>query len=677
MVIAVLFALLHTLGGAALTLLAVRRATLWERLALGVPMGVAIFGLVGLIFASLLGMGWPALILALLAAVAPLAVLRSPDRRRQLLREVRRARPRGKWSVGRIFGIALGLALMAALVSFFRGALYFAPDGSLRTTNWSNMGDVAYHVGIIEGFVRGENYPPEHPEYAGARLTYPFLIDFVAAQYVAVGARITEALFVQNLLLIFASVTLLRKMTLSVTGRTLAARLVVPVALLSGGWGFLRFVSDALQFEGGLGQLLMNLPRDYTNDAENGYRWGNMMTVLLGTQRSIMLGIPTGLAIWRLWWRARAESPQSPAPECPPAPSNGGEENRRLMLLAGGLCGFLPLGHLHTFLVMGCIGFLWTIYTRRWKLWAPFWGILLAIGVPCAIFMLTQSQTETEPFRRFHPGWDYKVMSDERMIGLFDAQIGLPTKVGWILASIPVWAGAWLKNTGMTIPLLLVAFLSAEEPAVLSPRWKRFYVPVLLAFLGANLIQLAPWPWDNIKVLVYWHLAGAISISALLAWMWTRRGPWRVVMPILCVLLVAAGSLDVWRVLTGALGQEVYTAEEVRFADAIVKVAPPRSRLVTAPTYNTAAYISGRRVLAGYYGHLWSHGLNSLPREAEMKKIYAGEPDADAMIQKWKADYLIVGPRERSDPKLPINETYLSKFPVVARVGEHKLYKLR
>ena len=670
---AILLALLHTAGGAALTLLAVRRATLWERLALGVPAGVAIFGLVGLIFAHVFGLGALALALAALASAAPLLTLRSPERRAQLLREVRRARPRGKWTPGRVLGILSSLALAAVLVSFFRGALYVAPDGSLATTNWSNMGDVAYHVGIIEGFVRGENFPPEHPEFAGARLTYPFLIDFVVAEYVAAGATITGALLVQNLLLIFASVTLLRRMTLSVTGSALAARIVVPIALLSGGWGFLRFLSDALQTEGGLGHLLMNLPRDYTNDPAQGYRWGNMMTVLLGTQRSIMLGIPTGLAIWRLWWCARAESPAPPS--CPPAPRLGVEN--RLMTLAGALCGFLPLGHLHTFLVMGCTAFLWTLVTRRWRLWAPFWITLLAIGVPCVIFMLSQSQTETEPFRRFHPGWDFKVMPDERMSGLSDASIGIFTKIGWLLASIFPWMGLWLKNTGMTIPLLLVAFLSAEEPAVLTLRWRRFYVPILLFFFGANLIQLAPWPWDNIKVLIYWHLAGAISISALLAWMWARRGPWRVVTPVLCVVLTFAGALDVLRVLTGALGQTVYTAEEVKFADAMAKVTPPRSRIVTAPTYNTAAYISGRRVIAGYYGHLWSHGLNSLPREADMKKIYIGDPEADALIRKWKADYLIVGPREREDPKLPINDLYLKKFPVVAQVGEHRLYKLR
>jgi hypothetical protein len=246
-----------------------------------------------------------------------------------------------------------------------------------------------------------------------------------------------------------------------------------------------------------------------------------------------------------------------------------------------------------------------------------------------------------------------------------------------LLASLPTWGQLWLKNTGLTLPLLLVALASSESSPTVPPRWRRFYLPTLLLFLFANLIQLAPWPWDNIKVLIWWHLASVLSVACLLRWMWARRGFWLLVVPVLFVVLTIAGALDVTRVTTRAAQQNVYTAEERDFADAIVKNTPPRSRFVTAPTYNSAVYLSGRRVIAGYYGHLWSHGLNSQPREIDMKAIYSGAPDADALIQKWQADYLVVGPREKSDPHIKINEAYLKKFPVIARVGDHRLFKLR
>jgi hypothetical protein len=659
---------LNLIGGAALTALFVRRMPLLERLAIGVPAGSALFGLSGLALAHLLGMTPLTTLLALTVSLTPLLSFRNPTRRRQLLREWRRARLRGGWTPARIFWWGFYALFAIALVLFFRGALFFGPGGSYETANWANMGDVAYHLGIIQGFLHGENFPPEHPEFAGARLTYPFLVDFIAALPVTLGVSIPEALFVQNVALIASLCFLLHRFARRVSGSVLVANLVVPMALFSGGWGFIRLFEDLRAAQNGPLDLLLHLPRDYTNDSEAGYRWGNMLCVLLGTQRSIVLGLPTGLAIWLLWWRARSTDPAAPTPT--PAAL-------RAMTLAGALCGFLPLGHVHTLLVMLGLGGLWALLTGRWRLWAPFFAAAFVVGLPCALYIIFQSQTETEPFRRFHPGWDFNVMPDEQRNALFDPGVGLFTKLGYLLTSLPVWLQLWLKNTGVMLPLLAVALFSTEEKPIVPPRWRRFYLPTILLFLFANLIQLAPWPWDNIKVLIWWHLATALTVACLLNWMWARRGIWRVAVPVLFIALTLAGALDVTRVVTYAARQNVYTAEEGEFARLIIKNTPPRARLVTAPTYNSAVYLSGRRVIAGYYGHLWSHGLNSLPREADMKAIYAGAPNADALIRKWNADYLVVGPREREDPKIQINEAYLTRFPLVARTSQHRLFRLK
>ncbi|MGC4046194.1 MAG: hypothetical protein QM758_20590 [Armatimonas sp.] len=669
---ALLATLCYTLGGAALTLIFVRRMPLLERLAIGVPAGNALFGLSGLLLAHLLGMKPVAILLALVVALSPLLILRNPDRRKQLSKEWRHLRRLGRFSPARVFWWLFYAVFATTLILFFRGALFFGPSKSYETANWANMGDVAYHLAIIEGFLRGENFPPEHPEFAGARLTYPFLVDFIAGESVVLGANIPDALFVQNVALITSFGYLLHRFALRVSGKVLVASLIVPIALFSGGWGFLRAFEDLHSSTNGLLDFLRHLPHDYTNEPELGYRWGNMLCVLLGTQRSIVLGLPTGMAVWLLWWRARGTEPNSRA-DGNKAPTPAA---LRAMTLAGALCGFLPLGHVHTLLVMIGLGGLWLILSGNWRLWRVFFTALLIVGLPCALYIIFQSQTETEPFRRFHPGWDYKVMSDDHMNALFDKNVGVFTKLGYLLASLPVWMQLWLKNTGLTLPLLAVALFSSEEKPIVPERWRRFYLPTLLLFVFANLIQLAPWPWDNIKVLIWWHLATVLTIACLLNWMWERKGFWRVLVPISFVVLTLAGALDVTRVVTRAAQQNVYTAEESEFAELIVKNTPPRSRFVTAPTYNSAVYLSGRRVIAGYYGHLWSHGLNSLPREADMKAIYSGAPNADEMIRKWNADYLVVGPHERGDPAIHLNEAYLSKFPVIAQTSEHRLFKL-
>ena len=59
---------------------------------------------------------------------------------------------------------------------------------------------------------------------------------------------------------------------------------------------------------------------------------------------------------------------------------------------------------------------------------------------------------------------------------------------------------------------------------------------------------------------------------------------------------------------------------------------PPRATVLHAPIHNTPIFLTGRRSLMGYPGHIWTHGIDSGPREAEIKRIYEGAPDAPAFI---------------------------------------------
>ena len=65
--------------------------------------------------------------------------------------------------------------------------------------------------------------------------------------------------------------------------------------------------------------------------------------------------------------------------------------------------------------------------------------------------------------------------------------------------------------------------------------------------------------------------------------------------------------------------------------------------ILHAPTYNDPVYLTGRRTFLGYPGHVWSHGIDYGPREAELKRIYMGAADAPALfgdeleaIVRWK-----------------------------------------
>ena len=103
----------------------------------------------------------------------------------------------------------------------------------------------------------------------------------------------------------------------------------------------------------------------------------------------------------------------------------------------------------------------------------------------------------------------------------------------------------WFMNTGFFIPLLLIAILMRGEGYLVPKRLLLFYLPFTLCFIVPNLIKMAPWIWDNIKVLYYWWLASAPLVALLLARLWHQGRTRRVLAVVLFVCVTLAGALDV------------------------------------------------------------------------------------------------------------------------------------
>jgi len=113
----------------------------------------------------------------------------------------------------------------------------------------------------------------------------------------------------------------------------------------------------------------------------------------------------------------------------------------------------------------------------------------------------------------------------------------------------------------------------------------------------------------------------------------------------------------------------------VRFAEVVKDQTQPRSTVIHAPVHNTPVFLTGRRSLMGYPGHIWTHGLDFGPRQDEIKRIYSGASDASALLAKYDVDYAVVGPLEKS--VMPVNEQFFSRYQKVGQAGEYRLYKIK
>lgn len=693
---AFILALVAITSGALVTYLYDRDAHFFARLAAGACTGLAALGLVGFVFASFLGLTPASLILSAVVVAAPLALLSKSDWRARLRFDAREAWRDLAGAVARPRATTTGALLLFVACALVFWQVYeramFVRGGEIFTGVDNNLGDLPFHLSIITGFVYGENFPPVHTEYAGARLTYPFIVDFVAAMFVRAGATLEGALFLENFVLALALAGLLYRFALKLTGGDRTAALITPaLALLSGGLGWWVFAREWGGGNLGLFELLGSLPRDYTITSKGGYRWGNAITTLLVPQRGLLLGLPLALVVITQWWMATGEDEEERArgkgeggkaedeANVSGRKARAGKKSKRFsatphepppipafnlsplpfpispsawrMLGAGVVAGLLPLAHAHSFVVLMLMGGCLALLFPRWRAWFIFFAVALLIAAPQMWWATRESAARAGSFFGWQFGWDR---------GEQDA----------------LWF--WFKNTGLFIPLLAAAlgwlWWRSRRGAVAARRILLFYLPFTLLFVISNAGKISPWIWDNIKVLYYWYIASVPLVALLLSRLWRLHPAARVATVVLLLTLTAAGALDVWRVVSEASEQKEFDQAGIAFAEIVKAGTPPRSLILHAPTYNHPVYLTGRQAFMGYAGHLWSQGIDYAPREAELRRMYAGAPDAESLLAKHGVEYVVVSPLERR--AIQVNEQFFRRFTKVGETGGYSLYKV-
>lgn len=671
------------------------------RLCAGAATGFAFLGLLGFVIASVNGLNPISLwITAGTLIILSALVLRDPARRSRIAADLSRtaaglrraAQHPTRWDIIYLSFYALVAALLWLV---FQRVMFYEPTG-VYTGELNNYGDLPFHLSVITSFARGQNFPPEDPTYAGVRFTYPFLVDFIAACFVTGGATLRRALLIENFVLAMAFVGVLHRWAL-VLCRDRVAGLITPVLVLfSGGFGWVKFLSDAGWSAHRALDLLWQLPpHEYTIIPDSTWRWGNAVTTLLVPQRSLLLGLPLVIVVFTEWWlattdpgsaatrpdelvlkpkkkkRRRATSGQSPFVRAP----NGIPENERgvrHMIAAGVVAGMLPLAHAHSFIVViamgGCLALLgdrWSIpgalvdgkldeyfavSRERLRSWAVFFGLALLIAIPQMIWATHGSPVKASSFIAWSFGWDH----DGEDVFTF-----------------------WLKNTGLLIPVVIaaLAWRGTKRP-LLQDRLVLFYLPFLLCFLIPNVVRLAPWIWDNIKVLFYWYIASAPIVAIVIATL-VRRDRRLVVRSAgvaLFLSFVLAGALDIWRIASKGAEYQEFDNDGLRIAQVIQQQTPPRALILHAPIHNHPVFLTGRRSLMGYPGHIWTHGLDYATREAQIRTIYSGMPDAMTLITANKVEYIVVSPLERS--VVTVNDGFFARFQKIGEAGEYRLYKV-
>ena len=652
--LALLFLVGSALCGACLT----RRATrgtleVWERALWGTVAGWVLAALATYAAARWQGrltyatVAWvTALIWVCVLLPAALSLAR---RRGASPREWRRSFPSLRGLFGRRHaGLAFVLAASAPVYWRLFSAHTFEPGAGGVYSGGSAWYDLSFHAALATSFLHGENFPPAYTPLAGEPLLYPFLPDFHAAALMAAGLSMRAAFLSTALALALATTGLYYSLALRLTRSAAAAVLAAALFLLNGGLGFWEMFRDWRASGRAFTEFWGALPFNYANDWARGIHWTNLVTDTFLPQRAALYGLPAGLMILTafavMWERGRGADGRGEG--ATPADDDSTLQpstSHTLLVFAGVLAGLLPLFHTHTYVAVGLVSvFLFLMRPRR--AWLVFWGPALLLAAP-QLFELTRAAAGGG-FVRLQPGW-----------------------MGSDAPSFAVYA---LRNFGVPLVLAVPAWLAA--PRV----WKTFYLASALLLAFALTVVVSPNLFDNGKLTYYWHAVNSALVAHWLVSL-ARARRWRPLLAPLAVVLALSC------VLTGVLALRAeIQSRALLFADADLAAArfvreqtPPRALFLTAPAFNHPALsLAGRRVVRGPTAWLWGHGREFRAREADVRRIYAGAPDALELLGYYGVDFVFLGGAERDTLKADAS-FFDSNFPVVYRGDGSTVYDVR
>ncbi len=479
--------------------------------------------------------------------------------------------PLGVWDM-----LVLGVFALASLRAFL-WVVYFRGD-EICVLSPNNLGDMSLHFNFIRNFASGVPFWPENPILTGAPLTYPLGADLFNSLLEICGVDIRRGLVW--------------------TGLGGAALTGFALWRWGGAFGVAAFL-----FNGGLAGFAV-LTTLQAGDFQQSLTWKSIFLSMFVTQRGLLVALPEGLLLLTAWREAYFRSGRRILPDW-----------LQVLLYAG-----MPLFNIHAFLFLSVI--LASVFLAR----APARRSLLALVsvafVPATLAMLAvTNRFSAGSGIRWIPNW---IVGETDWIAAFGS---------WCPAFLAGTVLPWIWNFGFALPLAIAAAVMAVRSKDAEARC--FVATTLAVFAACSVVAFAPWPWDNMKLMI---------------WSWIVLAPylWSLVLSrldiaaraALCFALFFSGAVSLAGGLDARHGYSIGQRSEVDAWRAATADISPEARFACVPDYNHPLILLGRRVACGYEGHLWSHGLDFRDKLSLLKLTLAGRSNWRKSTRSLGIDWL-------------------------------------
>ena len=362
-------------------------------------------------------------------------------------------------------------------------------------------------------------------------------------------------------------------------------------------WGR-GFALAAFLFAGGLSAFACMAGAPYSA-TEEGVAWKNLFLSMFVTQRGLLYSLPAGLVLMCVW-RAQLR---------------GDEDGPSLGLLPQmALYGTMPFFNAPAFLFLSAVLAACFIATWGSDRARPFFALGLVSVIPATwlVAMVTASFTAPSALR-FAPGWMQE------------------SEGAWF----------WVWNFGVLPPFLAALGFFVWQRGDRSSRV--FYLVGAGTLIFCFLFALAPWAWDNTKLIIWGYLA-------LVPLLWTQMiGTWPVLWrSAACVLLFFSGAVTLASGLDERHGYTLGNRSELADVKHLLRRIPVDARVACLPLYNHPVLLLGQPVTLGHDGHIFSQGLDYAAVQRDLQELMSGGADWRNAARRLQVQYLLWGPREEA-----------------------------
>jgi hypothetical protein len=562
-------------------------------------------------------------------------------------------------------------------------------DGSeLKIQSPNNLGDLSLHLTLIQNFANGVVLWPDNPIFVFSKLRYPAGVDLFNALL---------SLIHVDLLIGLAWVGLLASLAIFYGFYRWGGTFAIAGFLFNGGIAGFQFLKTFkfLDYQGTAADI-----------AHKPIAWKSIALSMLVTQRGWLYAIPAGLVL--LWhWREKFFSgvptinPDSSA-ETSPQPDDSATSQPRprkgplpwwveLSIYAS-----MPLFHLHTFIALTIVLVVGLFFERASelkfiatlvrndgiagigrlishpKMWPQIFhgapirrhaaAMLIAAFIPASFFVwLTTDQFHAASVLKWHPGWAQDspdLAAPYFRLGPKD--FGSSTTFGLLLQK--TWNGViapffqfWLPNFGLWVPLAL-GLVGLCVWRIWKGKWRwgdrppadiAFVLAAVVIFAFGYFVQTAPWDWDNLKLMVwgYFLILPFLWSDIIGRWAFPERAA-------TCLLLFASGFVTLLGGLSaGHPGFGLIERARLDRIGTALRPLPLEARFATFPTYNHPVLLQGRKVVAGYPGHLWTEGFDYGKVNDQLTALMNGAPNWRDAAKALGVRYIFWGQDERTNYK--------------------------